>query len=201
MYKRQLQVTWQQQADQAARLAGEQARLLQLQRRLREAQAPLLPEGGLPGLLQDIAATGRGLVFEQVNVLAAQARAEYAEVPIQVRVVGDFSQLSGFVGALLGLPRRVTLHDLQVDLARAWHLPALLIEMMNHKDGDESARERNVRLAVDLARHSANGWNDAALPDDYTAICELLHIGHDTLYKKLGIDGPPPAPVKAPDPA
>ena len=95
----------------------------------------------------------------------------------------------------------ITLHDLQVDLARAWHLPALLIEMMNHKDGDESARERNVRLAVDLARHSANGWNDAALPDDYTAICELLHIGHDTLYKKLGIDGPPPAPVKAPDPA
>nr|WP_255263684.1 pilus assembly protein PilP [Pseudomonas aegrilactucae] len=110
----ELQVTWQQQADQAARLAGEQARLLQLQRRLREAQAPLLPEGGLPGLLQDIAATGRGLVFEQVNVLAAQARAEYAEVPIQVRVVGDFSQLSGFVDALLGLPRRATLHDLQV---------------------------------------------------------------------------------------
>lgn len=84
----------------------------------------------------------------------------------------------------------ITLHDLQIDLARAWHLPALLIEMMDHKDDEESARERNVRLAVDLARHSANGWDDAALPDDYKAICELLHISHETLYKKLDIDPP-----------
>lgn len=88
----------------------------------------------------------------------------------------------------------ITLHDLQVDLARAWHLPALLIEMMNHKDGAESARERNVRLAVDLARHSANGWDDAALPDDYKAICELLHINSETLYRKLGIDTPGSSP-------
>lgn len=88
----------------------------------------------------------------------------------------------------------ITLHDLQVDLARAWHLPGLLIEMMNHRDTDETARERNVRLAVDLARHSANGWNDAALPDDYTAICKLLHINPETLYKKLGIEAPASAP-------
>lgn len=86
----------------------------------------------------------------------------------------------------------ITLHDLQIDLARAWHLPSLLIEMMNHKDEEESARERNVRLAVDLARHSANGWDDAALPDDYKAISELLHINQETLYKKLGLDLPPP---------
>jgi HD-like signal output (HDOD) protein len=94
-----------------------------------------------------------------------------------------------------------TLHDLQIDLAHAWHLPSLLIEMMDHRDGEETARERNVRLAVDLARHSANGWDDAALPDDYKAICELLHISHETLFKKLGIDGPPPAPPTTPEPA
>lgn len=87
----------------------------------------------------------------------------------------------------------ITLHDLQIDLARAWHLPTLLIEMMNHQDGSESARERNVRLAVDLARHSANGWDDAALPDDYKAICALLHINPETLFRKLGIDAPPSA--------
>ena len=90
----------------------------------------------------------------------------------------------------------ISLHDLQIDLARAWHLPSLLVEMMNHKDGAESARERNVRLAVDLARHSANGWDDAALPDDYKAICELLHINPETLYRKLDIDTPSsPPPV------
>ncbi|NER62431.1 type 4a pilus biogenesis protein PilO, partial [Pseudomonas sp. MAFF212428] len=82
--------------DQAARLAGEQARLQQAQHRVQAAQALLLPADGLPALLQDIAAAGRGLLFEQVNVGAAQARVEHAEVPIQVRVVGDFSQLSAF---------------------------------------------------------------------------------------------------------
>ena len=84
----------------------------------------------------------------------------------------------------------ITLHDLQIDLSHAWHLPDLLIGMMDHADATETARERNVRLAVDLARHSANGWDDAALPDDYKAICELLHINPETLFKKLGIEGP-----------
>jgi len=37
-------------------------------------------------------------------------------------------------------------------------------------------RVRNVSLAVNLARHSTNGWNDAALPDDYTDIGKLLHM-------------------------
>lgn len=110
----ELQATWQQQADHAARLTGQQARLLQLQGRLREAQSMLLAEDGLPGLLQDIAATGQGLVFEQVNVLAAQEQARHTELPIQLRVVGDFSRLAGFVESLAALPRRMTLHDLQV---------------------------------------------------------------------------------------
>lgn len=87
----------------------------------------------------------------------------------------------------------IPLNDLQVDLARAWHLPGLLVSMMDHGDNEESPRERNVRLAIDLARHSANGWNDAALPDDYKAICELLHINQETLFKKLGLEAPPAA--------
>jgi len=33
-----------------------------------------------------------------------------------------------------------------------------------------------ITLAVNLARHSANGWNDAALPDDYQEIGDLLRI-------------------------
>ncbi|HTJ96339.1 MAG TPA: HDOD domain-containing protein [Rhodocyclaceae bacterium] len=87
----------------------------------------------------------------------------------------------------------INLHDLQIDLALAWHLPKLLTTLMDHSDGENSHREQNVKLAVDLARHSANGWDDAALPDDYKGICELLHISHETLYKKLGIDAPPAA--------
>lgn len=85
----------------------------------------------------------------------------------------------------------ITYHDLQIDLTQALHLPELLTSLMNHTDGETSQRELNVRLAADLARHSANGWDDAALPDDYTAICELLHINHETLMKKLGLPAEP----------
>lgn len=68
-----------------------------------------------------------------------------------------------------------TLNQLQHELAVKWKLPGLLITLMD----DEHAklqRVRNVILAVNLARHSANGWDDAALPDDYEEISKLLHL-------------------------
>jgi hypothetical protein len=83
----------------------------------------------------------------------------------------------------------VELHPLQLALARTWHLPELLTTLMD-RDNASHPRVRNVTLAVDLARHSANGWDDAALPDDYTAIEELLHISHEMLMRKLGVPLP-----------
>ena len=35
---------------------------------------------------------------------------------------------------------------------------------------------RNIILAINLTRHAANGWDDAALPDDYKQIGELLNM-------------------------
>jgi HD-like signal output (HDOD) protein len=83
----------------------------------------------------------------------------------------------------------ITLPELQAELTRVWHLPDLLTTLMDRNNA-ENARVRNVTLAVDLARHSANGWDDAALPDDYSAIEDLLHISHETLMQKLGLDTP-----------
>jgi HD-like signal output (HDOD) protein len=65
--------------------------------------------------------------------------------------------------------------DLQRELVRAWELPQLLLMLMDDENANKT-RVRNVVLAVNLARHSANGWDDAALPDDYTALGELLRI-------------------------
>jgi len=68
-----------------------------------------------------------------------------------------------------------TVYDLQATLIEAWALPELLIMLMDKKH-IAHPRVRNVVLAVNLARHSAHGWDDAALPDDYAAIGELLRI-------------------------
>lgn len=86
----------------------------------------------------------------------------------------------------------VKLDDLQMELAKQWHLPTLLTTLMDAGQAD-NPRVRNVMLACDLARHSGNGWDDLALPDDYRAIEELLHIDHRTLMNKLGIEAAPSA--------
>lgn len=68
-----------------------------------------------------------------------------------------------------------SLLQLQHELAIKWRLPELLITLMDDNNSTLQ-RVRNVILAVNLARHSANGWNDAALPDDYEEIAQLLHL-------------------------
>lgn len=81
----------------------------------------------------------------------------------------------------------IKLDELQMVLVRQWHLPELLTTLMDPAQS-ESPRIRNVMLACDLARHSDNGWDDLALPDDYRAIGELLRLDHTSLMSKLGLD-------------
>ena len=76
--------------------------------------------------------------------------------------------------------------DLQQMLCKAWQLPDLLLGQFNAQQHD-LPRFQNVKLAVDLARHSARGWDNAALPDDYAAIGKLLNLNRDTLLMRLGL--------------
>ncbi len=71
-----------------------------------------------------------------------------------------------------------SLHHLQLELAAKWRLPELLVTLTDDEHAQQQ-RVRNVVLAVNLARHSANGWDDAALPDDYEDIAKLLHMSVD----------------------
>ena len=80
----------------------------------------------------------------------------------------------------------VHLFDLQQALCHAWGLPELLSTLMDDANA-ELPRVRNVILAVNLARHSASDWNDAALPDDLAGIEKLLHIDRETLLARLDI--------------
>jgi len=77
--------------------------------------------------------------------------------------------------------------DLQRELAVQWGLPRLLLTLMNDACSSQT-RVRNVALAVNLARHSANGWDDAALPDDYREIGELLRMSEEEVMIMLEAD-------------
>jgi len=67
------------------------------------------------------------------------------------------------------------LSELQLLLIESCQLPPLLSKLLD----ESSARDQQVKsvsLAANLARHSANGWDDAALPDDYAELAKLLRV-------------------------
>jgi HD-like signal output (HDOD) protein len=80
-----------------------------------------------------------------------------------------------------------TLLELQRELAAQWGLPQLLSTLMDDSCANQP-RVRNVVLAVNLARHSANGWDDAALPDDFKEIGELLRMPAEQVMIMLEAD-------------
>ena len=82
-----------------------------------------------------------------------------------------------------------TLQELQLALCGVLHLPELLRDLIDDEHG-EHPRERNVALAVRLARHSAHGWNDPALPDDYKEIGQLLNLTPEAIMQRLGVGAP-----------
>ena len=69
----------------------------------------------------------------------------------------------------------IELADLQQALMKAWRLPELLIRISDDRHAD-SASVRNVTLALRLARHTALGWDNPAIPDDVDDIANLLNL-------------------------
>jgi len=74
--------------------------------------------------------------------------------------------------------------ELQIALASTWHLPKLLLSLMDESHA-ELPRTQCVALAAALARHSANGWSNAALPDDFAAIRGLLRISSGEVWGRV----------------
>ncbi|EDX90071.1 MULTISPECIES: type 4a pilus biogenesis protein PilO [unclassified Alcanivorax] len=70
----------------------------------------------VPGLLEDITHTGlgSGLEFENIELRNEIEKEFYAELPINIQVIGDYHGFGSFVSGVASLPRIVTLHDFTV---------------------------------------------------------------------------------------
>ena len=79
-----------------------------------EKQLPSRAE--MDALLSDIntAGLGRGLQFELFKPGAASVKEYYAELPIEIRVVGSYHEIGAFVSDIANLPRIVTLNNLKI---------------------------------------------------------------------------------------
>ncbi len=67
-------------------------------------------------LLVDVSQTGlaAGLEFELFQPMPEVKKDFYAELPIKIRVVGDYHEFGEFVSGLAALPRIVTVHDVKI---------------------------------------------------------------------------------------
>lgn len=70
----------------------------------------------VPELLVDISRTGliNGLEFELFQPQGERPIDFYAELPINMKVTGNYHQFGEFVSGIAALPRIVTLHDMQI---------------------------------------------------------------------------------------
>lgn len=70
----------------------------------------------VPELLVDVSQTGlaSGLEFELFKPLNEAKKDFYAELPIDIRVVGNYVKFGQFVSGLAALPRIVTLHNIHI---------------------------------------------------------------------------------------
>lgn len=72
----------------------------------------------------------------------------------------------------------IELADLQQSLMRSWRLPEMLTRISDDKHADHPSVQ-TVLLAIRVARHSALGWYNPALPDDVSDIAALLQLSHE----------------------
>ena len=67
-------------------------------------------------LLVDVSQTGlaSGLEFELFDPLGENRKEFYAELPIKIKVLGNYHQFGNFISGLATLPRIVTIHDIEI---------------------------------------------------------------------------------------
>ena len=73
-----------------------------------------------PGLLDDITFIGTtsGLDFVKLEWQPEISKEIYIELPIDIEVIGPYHSFGQFVSKVAGLPRIVTLHDFNIEIAK-----------------------------------------------------------------------------------
>ena len=121
----------------------------------------------------DVAVIHEAALLHDFAELLLWARAPALAGAIAQRQLADPSLRSSAVQREV---LNVDLSDLQHRLMSSWGLPELLLRISDDRHAD-SDQVRNVLLALRVARHSSQGWDNPALPDDVRDVAALLQLG------------------------
>jgi type IV pilus assembly protein PilO len=100
----------------AANLQALKEQLAEMKQSLGDMIRQLPDKTEVAGLIVDISQTGlaAGLEFKLFKPGAEVPAEFYSELPISIKVVGDYHQLGEFVSGIAALPRIVTTHDISI---------------------------------------------------------------------------------------
>ncbi len=112
----ELRVAFEQKQKKVANLDEYKEQLLEIEKSFGDLLRQLPNKTEVPELLVDVSQTGlaSGLEFELFKPGAESIKDFYAELPIEVKVVGSFSEFGSFVSGLASLPRIVTVHNIKI---------------------------------------------------------------------------------------
>jgi type IV pilus assembly protein PilO len=106
----------------------------------------------MDALLVDInqAGLGRGLQFDLFKPAAREIQKEfYAELPIQVKVIGTYHDMGAFAADVGALPRIVTLNDVRINAQKDGNLVMeATARTFRYLDEEEIAAQRRAQQAA-----------------------------------------------------
>lgn len=106
----------------------------------------------IDALLTDVnqAGLGRGLVFELFRPAVSEKMADfYAELPISIRIAGNYHDMGAFVSDVAQLPRIVTLNDLVISNDKGQLSMEGVAKTFRYLDEEEIAKQRAAQRAKD----------------------------------------------------
>jgi type IV pilus assembly protein PilO len=104
----------------------------------------------IDALLTDVnqAGLGRGLQFELFRPAAQEKMAEfYAELPISIKITGNYHDMGAFASDVAQLPRIVTLNDLAVSNEKGQLALEAVAKTFRYLDEEEVAKQRALQRA------------------------------------------------------
>ena len=111
-----LRALFEQKAKQAANLEAYQQQLVEMRESFGAMLRQLPNKTEVADLLVDVSQTGlaSGLEFELFKPTGEIPREFYAELPINIRVIGRYHEFGDFISGVAGLPRIVTLNNVAI---------------------------------------------------------------------------------------
>ena len=115
-----LRIIFEKKAEQAVNLEAYEKQLEEMRESFGAMLRQLPNQTEVADLLVDVSQTGlaSGLEFELFKPKSENPMEFYAELPISIRVIGDYHEFGDFVSGVAALPRIVTLHDIRIGRAK-----------------------------------------------------------------------------------